>query len=81
MINSEKKQTHKTPEQRFLEVAPMRVTRVINAINSLAKCSSRNYKYTDKQVNKMLRAIKLELRMAEDKFRNYGKNGSTKFKF
>ena len=71
----------KTPEERFIEVAPMRVTRVINAINSLSKCSSRNYKYTDAQVYKMLRAIKLELRMAEDKFRNHGKNGSTKFKF
>ena len=71
----------KTPEERFIEVAPMRITRVVNAINSLSKCSSRNYKYTDAQVNKMLRAIKLELRMAEDKFRNHGKNGSTKFKF
>ena len=72
---------HKTPEERFLQVAPMRVTRVIKAINSLSKCSSRNYKYTDAQVNKMLKAIKLELRMAEDKFRNHGKNGSSKFNF
>ena len=71
----------KTPEERFMEVAPMRVTRVINAINSLSKCSSRNYKYTDRQVNKMLRAIKQELRMAEDKFRKHGKNATTKFKF
>ena len=71
----------KSPENRFLEVAPLRVTRVINAISSLSKCSSRNYKYTDHQVNKMLKAIKLELRMAEDKFRNHGKNGASKFKF
>jgi len=77
----EQKIPPKTPEDRFLEVAPLRVTRVINAINSLSKCSSRNYKYTDQQVNKMLRAIKLELRLAEDKFKNHGKNGSTKFKF
>jgi len=72
---------HKTPEERFLEVAPMRVTRVINAIHSLSKCSSRNYIYTDHQVNKMIKAIKQELRMAEDKFRKHGKNEATKFKF
>jgi|TARA_B100001964_G_scaffold233282_1_gene290289 hypothetical protein len=80
-MQNDTKKPPKTPEERFMEVAPMRVTRVINAINSLSKCSSRNYKYTDQQVNKMLRAIKLELRIAEDKFKNHGKNGSTKFKF
>jgi len=80
-MQNDTKKPPKTPEERFLEVAPMRVTRVINAINSLSKCSSRNYKYTDQQVNKMIKAIKLELRMAEDKFRNHGKNGSTSFNF
>ncbi len=80
-MQNDTKKPPKTPEERFLEVAPMRVTRVINAINSLSKCSSRNYKYTDQQVNKMIKAIKLELRMAEDKFRNHGKNGSTTFNF
>jgi len=80
-MQNDTKKPPKTPEERFLEVAPLRVTRVINAINSLSKCSSRNYKYTDQQVNKMIKAIKLELRMAEDKFRNHGKNGSTSFNF
>jgi len=80
-MQNDTKKPPKTPEERFLEVAPLRVTRVINAINSLSKCSSRNYKYTDQQVNKMIKAIKLELRMAEDKFRNHGKNGSTTFNF
>ena len=78
-MQNDTKKPPKTPEERFMEVASMRVTRVINAINSLSKCSSRNYKYTEPQVNKMLRAIKLELRMAEDKFRNHGKNGTTTF--
>ena len=70
----------KKPEERFLEIAPKRVDRVIKSIQSLSKCSTRHYKYSEKQVNKMFRAIKTELRVAEDKFRTNGKSKSG-FKF
>ena len=71
----------KTPEQRFVDIAPNRVDRVVSAINSLSKCSSRNYKYDNKQVNKMFTTIKRELRIAEDKFRSNGKPSKQGFKF
>jgi|TARA_Y100000310_G_C20658458_1_gene803299 hypothetical protein len=80
MSNEAKKRT-KTREERFLEVAPVRVIRVIKAIESLQKCSSRNYEYTDSQVNKMMKAIKESIRICEISFKNNGKNGSKTFTF
>ena len=80
MSNEAEKRT-KTREERFLEVAPARVTRVIKAIESLQKCSSRNYEYTDHQVSKMMRAIKESIRICEISFRNNGNNSSTTFTF
>jgi hypothetical protein len=80
MSNEVKKRT-KTRGERFLEVVPARVTRVIKAIESLQKCSSRNYEYTDSQVNKMMKAIKESIRICEISFKNNGKNGSKTFTF
>ena len=71
----------KTREERFLEVATYRVTRVIKSIESLQKCSSRNYDYSDSQVNKMMKAIKESIRICEISFKNNGKNGSKTFTF
>jgi len=71
----------KTRDERFLAVAPSRVTRVIKSIESLQKCSSRNYDYSDSQVNKMMKAIKESIRICEISFKNNGKNGAKKFKF
>jgi hypothetical protein len=67
----------KSPEERFIEIAPKRVDRVIVSINSLSKCSTRNYKYSREQVNKMFKAIKNELMIAEEKFKpsTKSKNG------
>jgi hypothetical protein len=73
--------TLKTPEERFLEVAPYRVTKVIQAINSLSKCSSKNYKYDDNQVRKMISAIRNEIKDCEAKFKNKGKKGTKEFAF
>jgi|TARA_B100002003_G_C14110773_1_gene534271 hypothetical protein len=80
MSNEVKKRT-KTRGERFLEVVPTRVIRVIKAIESLQKCSSRNYEYTDSQVNKMMKAIKESIRICEISFKNNGKNGSKTFTF
>jgi len=73
--------TIKSPEQRFIEVAPARVTRIIQAINSLSKCSSKNYKYEETQVRKMMSAIRSELKDCETKFLNKGKKGNKEFTF
>ena len=73
--------TPKSPHERFEEIAPIRVTRVIKSIRSLSNCSSKNYQYTDLQVNKMMSAINRELRICRDKFSKNGKNDSTEFIF
>ena len=73
--------TPKSPHQRFEEIAPIRVTRVIKAIRSLSNCSSKNYQYTDVQVNKMISAINKELRICKDKFSTNGKKNSSEFTF
>ena len=73
--------TPKSPSERFEEIAPVRVTRVIKSIRSLSNCSSKNYQYTDEQVNKMMSAINKELRICKDKFSTNGKKHSTEFTF
>ena len=65
--------TVKSRSERFNEIAPKRVDKVLKSIESLSKCSTRNYEYTDVQVRKMFKAIKSELRIAEDKFKSSGK--------
>jgi len=73
--------TPKSPHERFEEIAPVRVTRVIKSIRSLSNCSSKNYQYTDAQVNKIMSAINKELRICKDKFSTNGKKDSTEFTF
>ena len=76
----EKQIKRKTPEERFKYIAPKRVNKILKSIESLSKCSTRNYSYSEEQVKKMFRAIKTELRLAEDKFKSNGKSKS-RFKF
>lgn len=55
--------------ERFRRVAAPRVQKVLDCLDNLAKCSSRNnYEYTTADVNKMLRAIKLKLKHLEQRF-------------
>lgn len=70
----------KSPAERFKEIAPRRVNKVLQALVSLSNCSSRNYEYSDEQVKKMFRAIKTELKATEDKFRSNGEK-KERFKF
>ena len=69
----EEKKPQKNRSERFQEIAPKRVNKVLKSIESLSKCSSRNYEYNDMQVAKMFKVIKAELRIAEDKFKSNGK--------
>ena len=76
----EEKKPQKSRSERFQDIAPKRVNKVLKAIESLSKCSTRNYEYNDVQVTKMFKAIKAELRITEDKFKSNGKSkGGFKF--
>lgn len=56
--------------ERFERVATKRVDRVIKDIQLLTNCSNiNNYEYTNADVDKMLKAIKEELKLLEFAFR------------
>jgi hypothetical protein len=71
----------KTPENRFKQVAELRVNKVLMAIESLSKCSSRNYKYNHIMIKRMFGAIRSSLEDCENLFNSKGKNNINKFKF
>jgi len=71
----------KNPRERFLKVAEYRTNKVIQSIESLSKCSSRNYEYEDRDIRKMFRFLKNSLSECENKFKNKGKNNPQKFTF
>ncbi|MFO7852638.1 MAG: hypothetical protein ACQERS_10410 [Bacteroidota bacterium] len=72
----------KTKRERFESIASSRVQKVINNLNSLAKCSNKNnYDYTEEDVNKMMSAIKKNVKDLENKFKSSLANKDQKFKF
>ena len=55
--------------ERFKRVAALRVQRVLDSLDNLAKCSSRNnYEYSSDEVNKMLGAIRAKVKSLEQRF-------------
>ena len=53
-------------KERFKRVAAKRVKNLLAGIRSLSNCSNtNNYEYTDMEVQKMMKAIKDELRTME----------------
>ena len=59
----------KQKKDRFKRVASRRVENILNDIKSLSKCSNNNnYEYTEADVNKMLKAIKDEIKVLETLF-------------
>ena len=67
--------------KRFKRVASNRVEKVLQSIQNLEKCSNKtNYEYTQAEVEKMIKAIKDELRILESSFRNSNKKNES-FKF
>ena len=73
--------TTKSPEKRFVDIAELRTNKVINALTSLSKCSSRNYKYTDQQVKQMFSALRKSLNDCQSKFESNGRSSNNSFKF
>ncbi len=69
-------------KERFKNVAGRRVQKVLDDIESLAKCSNRStYDYTDEEVRKMLRAINEKVTQLKVAFNNNSKSGKQTFEF
>ncbi|EGK14559.1 hypothetical protein [Psychrobacter sanguinis] len=67
---------------RFERVASKRVERVINDIRLLSNCSNtNNYEYTSADVDKMLKAIRDEIKLLEASFKSGARDLDEGFKF
>lgn len=68
--------------EKFLRIAPKRMTKVLNGIRQLGQLSSGGYEYTPQQVQKMFQAI---AEASESAFKKFGSRGDKKseegFKF
>ncbi|MGB8191556.1 MAG: hypothetical protein WCF67_06535 [Chitinophagaceae bacterium] len=69
-------------KERFRTVASRRVQKVLENLESLSKCANKaTYEYTQDDINKMLRAIKEQVRLLEMSFSSSSKSGKLKFEF
>ena len=65
--------------KRFQKIAPKRVQKVLDSMNSLSKCSNKyNYEYTEEEKNKIFNALNKSLTELKAKF-NDGVNNKKKF--
>ena len=56
-------------KKRFQKIAPKRVQRVLDSMNSLSKCSNKyNYEYTEEEKNKIIGAVNQSFSELENKF-------------
>ncbi len=68
--------------ERFINVAGRRVQKVLDDIESLAKCANKStYEYTDEEVKKMLKAINEKVIMLKAAFSANSKTGKQTFEF
>ncbi|PHQ55654.1 MAG: hypothetical protein COC16_04840 [Lutibacter sp.] len=76
MDNSELK------KDRFKRVASRRVDNILKGIRSLSKCSNvNNYGYTEEDVQKMIKAIKDELKTMETLYKKTLSKNTDSFNF
>lgn len=69
-------------EDRFKRVASRRVENILKGIRSLSKCSNiNNYEYNEEDLNKMVKAIKEELKTMEIQYKKNLKNNTESFNF
>jgi len=69
-------------KDRFKNVAAKRVQKVLDSMESLSKCANKiNYEYSDEDVNKLLKAIKEQLKMLELSYTEKSKSKSKTFSF
>jgi hypothetical protein len=76
------RQTRENKRQRFKNVAPRRVQRVLDSLENLSKCANkRNYEYTEEEVRKMLRAINDKLSLLKSAFSSSSGSSKQTFEF
>lgn len=69
-------------KDRFKRVASRRVDNTLKSIRSLSKCSNpNNYEYSEEDLNKMVKAIKEEMRTMEALYRKNLTNKKDSFNF
>ncbi len=67
---------------RFKNVAGRRVQKVLDTIDSLAKCANKNnYEYDEDDVSKMMRALKDKVKILEMAYTSNTKSTKNTFKF
>lgn len=67
---------------RFKRVASKRVDKVLVTLRSLTKCANlNNYQYSQEDVEKMLKAIKNEIKVLEIEYKKNLNKNSEKFNF
>ncbi|MBS1572361.1 MAG: hypothetical protein JST62_08230 [Bacteroidetes bacterium] len=67
---------------RFKNVAGKRVQKVLDTIDSLAKCANKNnYEYDEEDVSKMMRALKDKVKILEMAYTSNTKSTKNTFKF
>ena len=68
-----------TKSDAFKKIAEKRTVRVLTSLRLLGQCANRrSYEYTDSQVKKIFREIRLALRETEQRFKDGNKK--TQFK-
>ena len=69
-------------KDRFKRVASRRVENILKGIRSLSKCSNiNNYEYDEEDLNKMVKAIKQELKTMEALYKKNINNNTESFNF
>lgn len=71
-----------TKNERFKRVAGKRVKRIIDELRTLSNCSNlNNYEYSEEEVNKMIKALRDELKLVEILFKKKFSQNDNKFNF
>jgi len=72
----------KSKRERFENIASKRIQKVLDTLESLSKCANKNnYEYYDKDIHKMIMAIKNKVKFVEDTFKQRLNNKKNTFKF
>jgi len=72
----------KSKRERFENIASKRIQKVLDTLESLSKCANKNnYEYYDKDIHKMIMAIKNKVKFVEDTFKQRLDNKKNTFKF
>jgi aspartate carbamoyltransferase regulatory subunit len=69
-------------EKRFKSVAARRVQKVIESMDSLAKCANKNnYEYSEAEIQKMFKVIKEHFRYLENSYADKSDSKPKMFEF